>query len=102
VTARSLLVGVSSFSEGGRRAAKGIIHASDHRGVAPGRAGPQLRQIGQSVNLSPSTIQGYVTRAQRAGLSWPLPEDLDGLALEERLFSAAKKNSDLDVRNLIG
>jgi DNA-binding Lrp family transcriptional regulator len=53
--------------------------------------GLSYRQIGQSVNLSPSTIQGYVTRAQRAGVSWPLPADLDGLALEERLFKRSEE-----------
>jgi transposase len=56
--------------------------------------GLSYRQIGQSVNVSPSTVQSYVTRAQRAGLNWPLPEDLDGLALEERLF----KRSEEDLR----
>src|SRR5438105_1702423 len=54
--------------------------------------GLSYRQIGQSVNLSPSTIQGYVQRAQRAGLSWPLPEDLDGLGLEERLFKRGEED----------
>ena len=48
--------------------------------------GLSYRQIGQSVGISASTIQGYLTRAQGAGLSWPLPDDLDGLALEARLF----------------
>jgi hypothetical protein len=49
--------------------------------------GLSYRQIGQSLNVSPSTVQGYVKRAQRVGLSWPLPDDLDGFALEERLFT---------------
>ena len=48
--------------------------------------GLSYRQIGQSVEISPSTIQSYVKRAQAAGLSWPLPDDLDANALEERLF----------------
>ena len=49
--------------------------------------GLSYRQIGQSLNASPSTVQGYVKRAQRVGLSWPVPDELDGLALEERLFT---------------
>ena len=53
--------------------------------------GLSYRQIGQSLNVSPSTVQGYVKRAQRAGLSWPLPDDLDGLALEERLFKRSEE-----------
>jgi len=44
------------------------------------------RQIGQSVGVSASTVQGYVVRAKRAGVSWPLPDDVDGDALEARLF----------------
>ena len=43
--------------------------------------GLSYRQIGQSFNVSASTVQGYVKRAQRVGLSWPLPDDQDGLAL---------------------
>ena len=53
--------------------------------------GLSYRQIGQSLNVSPSTVQGYVKRAQRVGLSWPLPDDLDGLALEERLFKRSEE-----------
>ena len=35
------------------------------------------RQIAQSVGISASTVQSYLERAERAGLSWPLPNDLD-------------------------
>ncbi len=48
--------------------------------------GLSYRQIGQSVGISPSTAHAYLERAQRAGLSWPLPDDLDAAALGERLF----------------
>lgn len=44
------------------------------------------RQIAKSCQLSRSTINGYIGRAQVAGLSWPLPAELDDEALEERLF----------------
>ena len=53
--------------------------------------GLSYRQIGQSVGISASTIQGYLTRAQGAGLSWPLPDDLDGRALEARLFKRGEE-----------
>jgi transposase len=53
--------------------------------------GLSYRQIGQSLGISASTIQGYVKRAQRAGLSWPLPDDLDGVALETRLFTRGEE-----------
>ena len=52
--------------------------------------GLSYRQIGQSINLSPSPIQGYVKRAQRAGLSWPLPEDLDRLGLVVRKLAGCQ------------
>ena len=48
--------------------------------------GLSFRQIGQSVGISASTVQGYVQRAHAAGLSWPLPDDVDAVALDERLF----------------
>ena len=64
--------------------------------------GLSYRQIGQSLNVSPSTVQGYVKRAQRVGLSWPLPDDLDGFGLEERLFTRSEEELSQAVRNLIG
>ena len=39
--------------------------------------GLSYRQIAQSVGISASTVQSYLERAQRAGLSWPLPDDVD-------------------------
>jgi transposase len=38
-----------------------------------------------------STVQGYVERAQQAGLSWPLPEELDDAAIEARLFTRSEE-----------
>ncbi|MBV9355562.1 MAG: transposase, partial [Chloroflexi bacterium] len=48
--------------------------------------GLSCRQIGQSVGISASTAQGYLKRAKQAGVSWPLPDDLDAVTLEARLF----------------
>jgi FixJ family two-component response regulator len=39
--------------------------------------GLSCRQIAQSVGISASTAQGYLKRAREAGLSWPLPDDVD-------------------------
>lgn len=52
------------------------------------RFGHQLpqRTIGQSLRLSQGAISEYLKRAQRAGLAWPLPDDLDDTALEGLLF----------------
>ena len=44
------------------------------------------RRIGQSLRLSQGSISEYLGRARRAGLSWPLPDDLDDARLEALLF----------------
>jgi len=50
--------------------------------------GMSHRQVSQSVGLARSTVSDYVERARLAGLSWPLPEGLDGDQLEAKLFPA--------------
>jgi len=47
------------------------------------------QQISQSCNIARSTIRGYLARAQNAGLSWPLPSDLDDGSLEAIMFPPA-------------
>ncbi len=49
--------------------------------------GLKKRQIGRSCSLSHSTIGKYLQKAKEAGLSWPLPEELDDRALQE-MFNA--------------
>jgi transposase len=44
------------------------------------------RVIGQSLKLSQGSVSDYLSRARRAGLSWPLPDDLDDARLETLLF----------------
>ncbi|MGH7106948.1 MAG: IS21 family transposase [Acetobacteraceae bacterium] len=44
------------------------------------------RAIGQSLRLSQGTVSEYLKRAQRAGLEWPLPDDVDDACLEGLLF----------------
>jgi transposase len=44
------------------------------------------RQVALSLNISRSTVKDYQARAEKAGLSWPLPDDLTEEALEEKLF----------------
>ena len=46
------------------------------------------RAIARSCKLARSTVAEYVIRAQAAGLSWPLPEELDDEKLEKLLFPA--------------
>jgi len=44
------------------------------------------REIAGAVRVAPSTVSDYLTRANAAGLSWPLPEGIDDDALERLLF----------------
>src|SRR5439155_4814049 len=53
--------------------------------------GLSYRQIAQSVGISASTVQSYLQRAERAGLSWPLPYDLDDAAIEAQLFTRTEE-----------
>ena len=50
--------------------------------------GLKKRQIGRSCNLAHSTIGKYLQKAEEAGLSWPLPDNLDDKTLEELLNAA--------------
>jgi hypothetical protein len=47
--------------------------------------GLNQRQVARSLSLSPTTVGEYLRRAERAGLTWPLP-DLDDAQLEGRLY----------------
>jgi len=44
------------------------------------------RQIAKSCSISHSTVGEYLRRAKEAGLSWPIPDDLDDAAIENLLF----------------
>ena len=48
------------------------------------------RAIARACRVGVGTVSEYVRRAARAGLEWPLPEELDEAALEARLFSSAR------------
>jgi len=48
--------------------------------------GLENRQIARSCRIPHSSVGNYLSRAQAAGLSWPLPEDLDDEGLEGKLF----------------
>jgi transposase len=52
-------------------------------------SGLSARQAAASCRVGRTTIKEYLDRAERAGLSWPLPEDLDDTALENRLFPSS-------------
>jgi len=46
------------------------------------------RAIARACGVGVGTVSEYVRRARKAGLSWPLPADLDDGTLEARLFEA--------------
>lgn len=48
--------------------------------------GLSLRQVGAALDIPFTTVSNHVRRAKTAGLSWPLPGDLDDTALEALLF----------------
>ncbi len=52
-------------------------------------SGLSTRKIASSLGLGQSTVSEYLKRAERAGLSWPLPDGLGDAELEGRLFHPA-------------
>jgi hypothetical protein len=48
------------------------------------------RQVAASCGVARSTVAETLYRATAAGLSWPLPEDLDDAQLETRLYPTAE------------
>ncbi len=49
-------------------------------------AGMTHRDIAVSVGIARSTVYEYLARADAAGITWPLPAELDDAALEAKLF----------------
>ena len=49
--------------------------------------GLSARQIAKSCRIARSTAGEYLRRAKEANLSWPLPEELDDVGLEQLLFT---------------
>ena len=52
-------------------------------------AGLSHRAIAQACAVGLGTVTTYLQRATAAGLTWPLPDDLDDAALEARAVCAA-------------
>ncbi|MDA8373948.1 MAG: hypothetical protein M0Z91_06840 [Actinomycetota bacterium] len=52
-------------------------------------AGFNIREIAAGTGAARTTVHEYLARAKGAGLSWPLPDDLDDEALEDRLVPPA-------------
>ena len=53
--------------------------------------GLSQHEISTSVGISRTSVHNYLERAWQAGLSWPLPTDLDASGLEARLFTRSQE-----------
>jgi len=51
------------------------------------------REIARIIGVSPSTVADYLYRAKQAGLSHPLPPDMDDATLERRLFPPSEPST---------
>src|SRR5258708_1258005 len=51
--------------------------------------GLHQNQIARSCSVAQATVHRYLQKAAAAGLTWPLPEEIDDRRLEELLFPAA-------------
>ena len=54
------------------------------------------RKIAKSCNISRPVVASYIKRAEQAGLSWPLPDNVDDVALEKLLFPATVSSTQVD------
>ena len=54
--------------------------------------GLSLRKTAMSCGVGYTTVHDVLARAKEAGLSWPLPDDLDDSGLETRLYPSAKRS----------
>ena len=85
----ALLTSYSHVTQGGPRAQKEANHEEDQR--SPAAKGRRAKYQGdrRGTGAARTTVYEYLVRAEGAGLSWPLPEDMDDEALEARLFPPA-------------
>jgi len=63
--------------------------------------GLRHRAIARACGVGVGTVSEYVGRAERAGLSWPLPPELDEAALEARLFPPAEPGRERQAPDLV-
>ena len=58
-----------------------------------GSIGLVRREIGRSLSISHNTVADVIRRAEVAGLSWPLPEELAEATLDARLYPPTAPSS---------
>ncbi|MCL2459663.1 MAG: hypothetical protein FWF31_12655, partial [Desulfobulbus sp.] len=74
------------FTEGGQDATRTSCHAKNTRNPASGLAVRPEPAQHRTCGVGKTTVDDTINRATAAGLSWPLPFDLDDEALELRLY----------------
>ena len=57
-------------------------------------------QIAGSCSIGQATVHRYLQKAAAAGLTWPLPDDIDDRRLEDLLFSKAAGRPNKTTRSL--
>ena len=55
--------------------------------------GMSRRLVGEATGIGKTAVGEYVRRAAVAGLSWPIPDEIDDAELERRLFPPADTSS---------
>lgn len=59
--------------------------------------GISARQAAQSCGIGRATVSDYLERAKKAGITWPLPDELDEAALEGLLFPSSLTGQKRDM-----
>jgi len=59
------------------------------------------RVIARACGVGVGTVSEHVRRAERAGLSWPLPTELDEAAIEARLFPRLEPSRERQAPDLV-
>lgn len=52
------------------------------------------RTVAQSVGCAPSTARAVVARCRRAGVKWPLPDEMDDAAIRARIYPSGKRGEE--------
>jgi hypothetical protein len=88
-SAHPIRLGRAAEARGGDgRGHEATVHAQDSRGSSSHfECGCQHRQIALACDMSPSTVSGYLSRAESAGLTWQRAKPLSDAEVEARLFS---------------
>ena len=55
--------------------------------------GSSIRQISKSCDIGRTTVSDYIERAKKAGLTWPLPVNLDDQAIEALLYPSVNNGA---------